>query len=130
MTFFKGNYFLDSFTEYIRRANITPLMLKIGHKPVKAHYVGYKKLNSTFLCIDDNRVNTVVHEEIYPANLLFYKKSAVITELAWEIDISRMLKWHKPVITNKKSMGSSGTSSSWQRYGLVQKVVKSDRMSR
>ena len=92
-------------------------MLKVGHKPIKAHYFGYNKLNSTFLCIDDNRVNTVVLKEIYPANLLFYKRSAVITELAWQIDITGMLKWHKTVIINKESMGSGGTSSSGKGMG-------------
>ena len=86
-------YILDSFTEYLHKVPITPLTLskKHAHKNVKAHYIAYKQVDEVYLRLDDNRVNMVTLGEVYPANLIFWRKATLKVELPWEINTSKLV---------------------------------------
>ena len=85
---------------------------KLAHKTVKAHYIAYKSIDDIYLRIDDNRVNTVHLAESYPANLIFWRKSSLPMHRSWEIDLSKIVPWRKPVYMNKSFMEKVASFSS------------------
>ena len=85
---------------------------KLAHKTVKAHYIAYKSLDDIYLRIDDNRVNTVYLADTYPANLIFWRKSSLPVHRSWEIDLSKIVPWRKPVYINKSFMEKVASFSS------------------
>ena len=85
---------------------------KLSHKTVKADYIAYRNINDTFLRLDDNRVNSVTLADSYPANLIFWRRSSLTIEKSWQIDLSKIIAWRKPVYLNKAFMAKVGQLSS------------------
>ena len=103
---------------------------KLAHKTVKAHYIAYKSMDDIYLRIDDNHVNTVDLADSYPANLIFWRRSSLPKHRPWEIDLSKIVPWRKPVYINKSfmekvaSFSSRGTKESGVKF-----TVTSDQKS-
>ena len=110
-------YILGSFTEYLHRVPIMPLTLskRHCHKNVKDHYIAYKEVDEVYLRFNNNHVNMVTLAEVYPANLIFWRKASLQIEIPWAIDTSKLIAWHKPVYLNKafkdkvSNVGSKGS---------------------
>ena len=72
-------------------------------------------MDEVYLRLDDNHVNTVTLAEVYPANLIFWRKASLKVEIPWDINTSKLVVWWKPVYLNKafkekvEHVGSKGT---------------------
>ena len=77
---------------------------KLSHKTVKAHYIVYRSINDTYLCLDDNHVNTVRLNDSYLANLIFWRQTSLTIQRSCQIDLSKIIPWRKPVYINKSFM--------------------------
>ena len=84
-------YQLDSFIEFIGRLPT----VTTGENRIRVHYVGYQKLNDTFMHFDDTRVNHVLLDHEYKVNLLFYKR-ANTPAVNWPMDLELIPMYNNP----------------------------------
>ena len=103
---------------------------KLAHKTVKAHYIAYRSMDDIYLRIDDNRVNTVDLAESYLANLIFWRRTSLTMNRSWQIDLSKIVPWRKPVYMNKSFMEKVASfSSRGTKESGVKVTVRSNKRS-